>query len=310
MKRKLTIAISIVSLVLIFCTYVSLNNREGIKVSPLEIPGNGESDDFDKTNLKVKSNITFDETASVYKFKQSKADENFVKNVAKTFNIDINKKIDDTGDNLIIEDNNGRLLVEKATSMWSYERKLNEQAKSTDKIVISDDSRVIEIAKRELAKYKLSTSSFFKPIVSYKTETVAGETDSKILAKDIYFYKSFNGKPVIGTSRIIVSIGNNDEILSISKYYREVEETAYKVKLKKRDDMLNEIKNNKTLALYNGKDKIPGNIEITSVELCYWEDSSNGFLQPVYVMKGSDTKNVSYVFSAYVPAVVKNQTVK
>lgn len=308
MKRKLTFAASVVCVLAVICTVVAFNNNIGIKVRPLDIPGSGDHSDFDNTNFKIKHNIKFDETADIYKFKKLEADSNFVKKLAKQFNISVNNKIDDSGDNFFIEDNNGCIRVEKGTCMWSYNKKQIEG--SSDNIIISNDDKVIEIAKKELNKYKIDISSFCKPIVTNQTETKAGETDSKIIAKDIYFYKSFNGKPVLGTSRIIVTIGNNDEVLTISKYYREVEETGYKVKLKKKDDMVKEIKSNKTLAQYGGEGEIPENIEITSAELCYWEDSSNDFLQPVYVMKGNDTNNVSDNFSVYIPAVEEGQTVK
>lgn len=155
-----------------------------------------------------------------------------------------------------------------------------------------------------------SISSFCEPIVTYETETPAGTTNTKILAKHIYFYRSLNDSPVLGISRIIVSIGDNDEIQGISKYYREIEEKPYKVKLKKKKDMVKEIKSKRALVQYEREGEIPENIEITSAELCYWEDPSNNFLQPVYLLKGNDPNNEADVFSAYIPAVERRQTVK
>jgi hypothetical protein len=306
-KKILIIGCSLTIVLALICTITLGQKTNGFKIKQLELPGNGDSIEIHDIKINIKDDKGFKAGADIYKFKKSSVNESDSKKIAAPFGID--QKVINLTDAYVIERGNKSIRVDKNTGMWNYGDYSKLHISPQGQVYISDDATVIEIAKNELKKYNVNFSSFDTPKVTYETEQIATEKNQRILAKNIYFYNKFNGQPILGTSRIIVTIGNNDELLSISKYFREVEEKPYKVKLKQQSAVLNDVKEGKAIINYDGKNKNPKQIDVSSVTLAYWEDESNDFLQPVYVLNGNNADDLNDLFVSYVPAVDDGQIV-
>jgi hypothetical protein len=310
MKRKI-ILVSVITIVLVIagCKSSFKSDNNDLVLKPIIMPGSGETNELHESKFLFKDNVAFEKKNFVYKFKKEIVDENFAKNVSKRFIFNDSNIPKSNEDAFTFDDDKRVLRIEKNTGMWSFNDLLKSHSAPKDKLNISDDAKVIEVAKTVLNKYGLNAEDFNKPTVTNQTEEKANETTKKILAKDVYFYKKINGKPILGTSRVIVTIGNNDEVYSISKYFRDVEEKPFEIKLKSKDTILTEIKENKGIVNYNGKNKTPKEIELNSLEVSYWDDGANDFLQPVYVVKGTNKDDSNDKLEAYIQAVEEGQKI-
>lgn len=177
----------------------------------------------------------------------------------------------------------------------------NEQGITT----LKKDNDYLQIAENTLKNIGFDLSDFDKGIVTDILEQGTVDDLGKPLAKSVYFYKKFKGVPLLGTSRIVINIGCNGEIQSISKLFKEIDNRSYKLKLKSIDKAIKALKeDNNAVINYKGHAQ---NIKISSVKIRYWEDPQNDYLQPVYCIIGSSMDTDSELFEGYVPAIEENQ---
>lgn len=193
------------------------------------------------------------------------------------------------------------------TGRWQYDD-LSQLYISNANVNIPNDDETLKIAENILKQLDFELSDFDKGIVTNVTEQNSVNSKENITSKAVYFYKKINGKNILGVSRLIVVVGDKGEIQSVKKLFNEIDETkSYKLKLRDINSTLKDIKNNNAIIHYRGNAK---NIDITSVDLKYWEDSENDVLQPVYIIRGNSADKNQDEFEGYVPAIEEGQTIK
>lgn len=128
---------------------------------------------------------------------------------------------------------------------------------------------------------------------------------SKVLRKQVYFHRKLNGKPVYGISRIVVTIGQEEQIDDYYSVYKDIVEEN-PVKIKDFDSAYSELKQQNGLLTVDADAK---EVHINKVELVYWEDSSpysqQTHIQPVYRFIGESlsSEGKKGKFEAFVGAV-------
>lgn len=239
----------------------------------------------------------------VYKFKNHKNHEEKAKLLAKKIGLHEELQYDSKNNKYSKDKNSIYFDYEVDTGYWSF-----RNSKAFDLGVrnnIPTDTEAIEIAKNIIKEYNIYDERFSNIIVVNQTYGDELSNNLEVLVKDVYFYPTVNGIPVLGISRIIVSIGHEGEIVGICKYYKEYEEYK-KVKLKNPKEAFKEVKKGKAS---NNIDPNAKEAKIKNVQLAYWEDgggiNEQPHLQPVWIFEGEsiDDNNEISKFDAIVPAI-------
>jgi hypothetical protein len=280
------------------------------KIPELFIPKGGEPTEH---HVKFKLNARTEHLPNmlpVYKFVKNNSTPNDVIRAAQKLNFSGEVKENPVLNTLFIRDGHKFLEIEQESGILTY---LNEAhldqptVNGRPKVILSDEEAVTTATKF------LTTLSWlpanFKVVGVTENRMIPGnlnpETDKGVVSsKSVHFHKFVDGKPVLGVSRIIVDVGDNGEIEAVRKYHK--------------DQVQDHILPTKTVAAAiaeleagNGMHNIePGGEEaiIEEISTSYWEDagspSEQPYLQPVYMMKGTYTKNGKQLpFSAYIPAI-------
>lgn len=310
---KKIIIISMLSLVTSASAFGIINKSiNKIQIVPIMLPINGSEDTVSEKTLLLKDGITDINEAEIYKLKTYSIQKENIKQMAQKFRINSEVEEEVELDRFIARDQKKVFWMEKLSGKWGFEdiSKLYYNIGNLEDINIPDDQTALKIAEDALIKYGIDINAFDKGIVTNISEQKTPDDPEIILGKNIYFYRMFKGKPLLGVSRVIVTLGSNGEIHAIKKLYKDFETTPVKVKLKPLNKVFNEIKTGKGIVHYNGKSQ---KIEVSSVELEYWEGPgiSNGdeYLQPVYHLKGKGIDNDSETFESYVSAVEEGQSI-
>ncbi len=308
MSKKIISIIMVSIIAIVSIAILNLSNSNG--VTPLYIPKTGAGTPklvYELGDKVLKKAESLPAEKMVYKFivddPESKA-----KKIAKIFNIDSDKIVYSKNEKIYKyanKDSNKKLLkwfsYEEETGHWDYQD-IKEFEKSN--INIPDNNKCLEIAKN-FSKNKLNLSKSFSNI--QVVEQTSGDkltNDLKTIYKDVYFYPYINDIPVLGVSRLIISVGENGKIIGVSKYFKDYKEDR-KLKLKSVSKAFDIVK--KKEASMN----IPQNAKkakFNSIILGYYEDSGKiseqPHLQPVYVFKGvAKTDSGTEEFDAIVPAI-------
>ncbi|MBH8560983.1 hypothetical protein I8748_02115 [Nostoc sp. CENA67] len=249
--------------------------------------------------------------ATVYKFVSKQISEQDFRSLSSKFGMkgqpkSDNDRPDHKGDSLLLlNEGTKRLLLNTQTGTWKY-RDDSKIFQSTGANNIPSDAEVSRIA----TEY-LKTNGWLPPDFQFQTVTAVTEELSnlsqtpKVIGKSAYFYRYIAGQPVYGVSRIIVDVGNQGEVVGVSKFYKEIED-AGKQPLKTVDQAFKEAKQKKgTVTTDNPKLK---NALIKDVKIKYWEDSGSiddqPFLQPVYAFKAEGKVNEkTEEFEVIIPAI-------
>jgi hypothetical protein len=249
-------------------------------------------------------------TDKVYKLslKQENKEER-VEMLKKIFNLETSQETD-MGEVITFQNENSSLDI-NGNGTFSYTRKNTNSSKA---ITLSDID-CITLAEKFLKEKELLPDGFFENGVAYETKTsVKNPADSTIVKKDIYFNRKIDGKKVYGVSRIIVTVGADDQIDSVYSLYRNFDKNPTSIKTKSFDEAFNDLKQLKGTVRAGETTK---SVNVKNVELVYWEDSSpyseQTHIQPVFHFKGEaidDKGNKDDTFEAFIPAIPDNLTVE
>jgi hypothetical protein len=163
-----------------------------------------------------------------------------------------------------------------------------------------------EIATRFLDEHGLRPERFSNVRSVYQTSKRGLEKEKPYMVT-VAFYPEVDGCAVYGVSRIVVDIDENGDITALRSYYRNFVFDRV-VDLTPPEDFYD----TPPKGLYGYGILTHSNIEngtvsakIVSVELAYWEDQDQPFLQPVWVFNGIslDARGVEREFQAVVPAI-------
>ncbi len=310
MSRKL---IGLLSGIIIICLIITgvfaLGNKE--KITRIEFPtiGGNLPEDITFTlsqDIIFSDNITANaqgSTDKIYKLSlQLKNKEERIEKLKKIFKIDTGTKTD-MGEVITFQNENSTLDINE-NGTFSFTRKTTDSSQA----VTLSDKECINLAENFLKENNLLPDGFFENGVAYETKTsVNNPKNSTVVKKDIYFNRKVDGKIVYGVSRIIVSVGSNAQINSVYSLYRDFEESPTPIKIKSFDAAFHDLKQLKGSVRTSDSTK---SVEITNVELVYWEDSTpyskQTHIQPVFHFRGEaiDNKgNKDDTFEAFVSAI-------
>lgn len=277
-------------------------------ILPIQLPLNGDGDSIEGAKLVLKNGIQLsDSDAKAYKFKKYNINKEDAINLAEKFKVDTSKLEEDTATNkFIVRSPEKHFWMEKNTGKWEYSD-LTKLFKSSSSSKIPSDDECIKIAEDIIKDLGLNLADFDKGMVENAVQQNLSNDTNIITEKAVYFYRKFKGNRILGTSRLIIIIGDNGEIHSVKKLYCDIdEESVYSLKLKPIEKAFNDIEKSNGIIHYKGKAKA---IEISSIKLAYWEDPSNNLLQPVYFFRGRSTDTDQEEFESYVTAVEEGQKV-
>jgi hypothetical protein len=241
----------------------------------------------------------------VYKFKLKDVEQE-AKRIAKIFKLNGELKFENGMDSYIIniaDSNRSKIFFsyEKNSGMWSYQ----DSSPSNFEGIITNDEQAISIAKKFLSDNLFLNQRFDNIKVSPVSSGDTATNNYKITEKQIYFCPTLDGVPILGTSRIIVTIGANGKITGVDKYYKDIEE--YKtMKIKSAKEAFEKVKTKEASININQNAK---SAKVTKVKLGYWEDAGTikeqPYLQPVWIFTGEAVtdKNEKEAFDAVVPAL-------
>lgn len=246
-------------------------------------------------------NKVHDQTDKVFKYKDDIKIDDKVNILKKVFSLK-DGSVNDHGSYRVIE-NAERTIRVNNDGTYIYHSKIRDNESPN---VISDNDAKNN-AEKFLTQNNLLIDGFTQSSITYETKTSAtNPSDSKVIKKMVYFTRKINGKETSGVSRIVVGIGQDGTVSDIYSAAKELIPGSQNIRIKNSkkayDDLIN------LNGMINMNDDVT-KVNITHVELAYWEDStpnsSQTHIQPVYKFIG-ETYNILGVkgtFNGYVSAI-------
>lgn len=118
-----------------------------------------------------------------------------------------------------------------------------------------------------------------------------GDNDEIEVSKIVYFSRYIDGSIVDGTSQVYVTLINNGEISYVYSSYM-VEMKKNKIRSTNNIDIMENLETIINDDNYIDIDESADSIEISNIDVGYWEDSSpfseENYMQPVYKLTGSE----------------------
>lgn len=283
-KRNQLWILSIVSIVLLLSLVSCGANSSVTTVPELYIPMAGNSVPEIDHNIEL-STTNIQKTAEIYRFVDPPANpEHLLDELEDVFGLSTNAPKENLDDFIIISDGKMMINYETATGTWSfYDRSYD---KTVSHILPTKEESAV-IARNFLIKNGLYNDRFSNETVV--TQYSGNEYDETYApyCNAVYFYPMLNGKPILGVSRIVVSVGEDGQIVEVLKYYKDFVSCG-KIEIAEPLSFVGGIKANQYSTTIDDK-AIASNI--TEVELAYWEDAGScaeqPYLQPVWVFYGT-----------------------
>lgn len=302
-KLSLLILLGLLSIFLIGCNTKTSQVSELPKIPALYIPHSGSPSPEDVA-YELNTTPQLPNSAMVLKFKQPNITENDVRQLAQKFTLNGEIKYEPRNGVYNIKDGAKLLWVETKTGKWSFQNqsKAYSNGESIPNIPTDEEAKVIAL--QQVQNLDLPVNEFKVADVTKVTEEGAPGQPVKVLSKAVFLYRQINNQSILGVSRIIVMVGDNGEVVGVSKFYKEAEPfNSYP--LKTFEKAYEELRSGAASSNIPGK---ATNAKINNVELRYWEDagaiSEQPYLQPVYVFKGETTIDGKIeTFDAIVPAI-------
>lgn len=264
------------------------NGSTPAKIPALLLPQSGSAiDDIDYIFEADTSSLP--KEASVFKFKQVDITDSDVHLIASKFGLQGKAKLS-PGGQYGLRDGNCFLMVDKHSGKYLFiDESLTDFDIITGSVKLPSDEEVVTIAKNYLQNLGLLREDFVS--VGLGEITTGPDTNSKVIAKKVFFYRQLDNQPVLGVSRIVVTVGHNGEIASVDKLFKEVSE-VYKYPLRPIDEAMVDVRNNKGKTDLDEQSRIA---KINKVEVMYWEDAGSvedqPYIQPVYRFEGDVVKD-------------------
>lgn len=287
MKRLNKLITALLAFILIVSLVGCGGQSSVISVPRLNIPMEGSALPKISHNVEL-STANLPTTAEIYKFIDPPTNSGEVLDkLAETFGFSTNAKTEDFGDFIIVEDDEMMIDYETATGAWSF------RDKSYDKTVahsLPSEKESAIIARTFLIENELYNERFsMETVVTKYSGNEADETYAPY-CNAVYFYPMLNDKPILGVSRIVVSVGEDGQIVEVLKYYKDFVSCG-EIELASPMSFVDGIKANQYSTSINSK-AISSNI--TEVELAYWEDAGScdeqPYLQPVWIFTGTSVQ--------------------
>lgn len=178
---------------------------------------------------------------------------------------------------------NGSITVEPSTGCWQYDTDLDIDRE----VHIPDDDTLVQKAKEYIAEKNLYTGEIAHISVGTTTTGDATIGTERIIRKNVYCYPDIDNKCVYGLYRIMISFGDNGEIVGVNKQINDIAEVK-QVSLKDSKQILGDIE---AKAYSNDSSVALEEATIDECTLAYYADNQvhNGkiYIQPVYVLLGS-----------------------
>lgn len=249
-------------------------------------------------NLEVKTD-QLPTQAKFYKSATPIINDKQVRDLAAKFGVDGTVRIE--GKRMIVEDKRNKNIIfqiDQETGYYSY-LNFNKLGNLDIEKSIPEDDVAITKAKEYLKQRELLPDRFDLIKVTNRTTGAEFKGTKRVLSKEVWFHPTIEGKVVSGIARIIVSVGDKGEIEAVRKYHREIK-AAKEVALKSFEQAFGELKAGKaSITCPKGANKI----DITKVELRYWEDPDEVKVIPVYLFTGETViEGKVEIFTAFLPA--------
>jgi hypothetical protein len=283
-KRNQLWILSIASIALLISLVSCEANSSVTTVPELYIPMVGNSVPEIDHNIEL-STTNIEKTAEIYRFVDPPANPEYVLDeLTSVFGLSTDAHKESFDDFIIISDDKMMIDYETATGTWSfYDRSYDKTAPRI--LPTKEESAAI-------ARDFLIENGFYNE--RFSTETVvtqySGNEHDETYApycNAVYFYPMLNGKPILGVSRIVVSVGEDGQIIEVLKYYKDFVSCGT-IEIAEPLSFVDGIKANQYSTTIDDK-AISSNI--TEVELAYWEDAGScaeqPYLQPVWVFAGT-----------------------
>jgi len=239
---------------------------------------------------------------TVYKFVQNNLSEEDFKALASQLGMSGTVERDEEAARFVMRDGQKELRMEWETGMWEY-WDYEKSRKDPDPDAIPSDDEVARIAAEFLKENGWLPDDFRLQAVTHLTEA-RGFSAPITIGKVAYFYRYIGDVPVLGVSRIGVQVGENGEIISISKFFKDIE-PAGNMSLKTVAAAYDEVKSGNAVVRTDNPNVTKAAIQ--DVKLYYWEDagsiSDQPYLQPVYVFTAQATEGATETLTAIVPAI-------
>ena len=278
----------LITTLLVFVLMISLVGCGGhssvISVPRLNIPMEGSVPPEISHNIDL-SGVHPQTTAEIYKFIDAPSNpDKVLDKLAKIFGFSTDAKTEDFGDFIIIEDAGMMIDYETPTGAWSF------RDKSYDKTVshsLPSEKDSATIARSFLMENDLYHERFSMETVVAKYSGDEADKTYSPYCHSVYFYPTLNDKPILGVSRIVVSVGEDGKIVEVLNYYKDFVSCG-EIELASPMSFIDGIKTNQYSTSINPE---AISSDITDVELAYWEDGGScdeqPYLQPVWVFKGT-----------------------
>ena len=261
---------------------------QSVSVPQLDIPMNGNTPPEINHTIEL-STADLQTTAEIYRFVEpAENPEEILAKLSGIFGLSTGAQVEQYDNFVVMKDGKLRIEYETDTGMWSF-RDNSYDKRLTHTLPSEEESA--EIARTFLTENGLYDERFTmgSVVVSYSGDP-ADDTYAPY-CNSVYFYPVLNDKPILGVSRIVVSIGENGQIIEVLKYYKDF--VSYgEIELESPISFTEGIQTNQYSTSINS-DAVSSTI--TEVELAYWEDAGScedqPFLQPVWVFTGSSVQS-------------------
>jgi PKD repeat protein len=186
------------------------------------------------------------------------------------------------GDSLIIE--NSSLMLPKDNVTSAQEAPIIAEQILTQNGGLPPDAEMGNSYTNYLKKIQSSTG---RVLESSPTDT------------SVFYHRRINTVPVVGQNdKIVVSMGNEGELLYLFKIWRTLEATGSNASIIPISNAIEKLQRGELIRSTNGV----GNITIENATLCYYEKSRTEpsiIIEPVWVFYGNSTSGDPAVFAVY-----------
>jgi len=283
-----SLGIVIIGLVIAGFAYMQNQSSADLKlakVPALSLPQAGSAHVTDVEYIFEVETKNISKEAKVFEFKQVNMSNTDVQLIASKFNLKGKASLAPSGQ-YGLRDGTRFLMVDKLSGKYQFiDESLTDLDVITGPVELPSDDEAIRIAESHLQDMGLLRKDF--TFAGIGKVTTGPDTDPKIIAKEVFFYRQLNGTPVLGVSRIIVTVGHKGQIASFDKLFKEIGDEVKVYPLRPIKEAMDDVRKNK------GKtdlDERARKAIIKKVEVMYWEDAGSVedqlYIQPVYRFEG------------------------
>lgn len=234
------------------------------------------------------------EKSKVYKVKEVKPSEAQIKEKANKLGITETKVMETPNQKrLMITDGKNYFEHSKENGQFMYFKDIPSENGN-----LLSDEEAIKKAKMYLKEFGLDKQDLMFEGLTYRSRTQNNKSYN--YAQLIYFNQVLNGQKIIGNARVIISLGDNGELIGFSNNYKDYEVLA-DYPLKNKEKAFEEIKTQGTLDIDIEKTTKSKSVNFKNVNIAYWADRDGSFIYPVFFFEGKTDDNVTV--NALAPAI-------